>query len=195
MERVMIFIDLNNFNDGLKTHYQKLTDNVGKPLSPPNFDIIKLSEKLANGRSLLRTYVYTAQGDKEDNPEAHEKHRRFIDALRRIPRVEPVVGFLSKQSIPDKVFNPKDSSTYIHVEKETDVNIAKDLLTKAFFNAYDTAIIISADSDFVPVFKVVREIGKNIELVMVSGQGSRSEAVADSFMKVDRDFMNTCLRN
>lgn len=195
MERVMVFLDLNNFNDGLKSYCQKTLENSGKPIPTPNFDIVKLAEQLTANRLLLRTYVYTAQGKAEDNPEVHEKHRRFIDALRRTPRVEPVVGYLSKQPVPGKEMDPKDPTTFIQIEKETDVNIAKDLLTKAFYNAYDTAILISADSDFIPVLKSIREIGKNVEVVVVAGQNSRLDAYADSFKKVDIGFLNNCLRS
>ncbi|MBE3584989.1 NYN domain-containing protein [Desulfofundulus thermocisternus] len=58
-----------------------------------------------------------------------------------------MVGYLAKRQIPGVQLDPANPSTYIYVEKETDVNIATDL-TKAFFNAYDTAVLVSADSDY-----------------------------------------------
>ncbi|HTW95316.1 MAG TPA: NYN domain-containing protein [Tepidisphaeraceae bacterium] len=41
-------------------------------------------------------------------------------------------------------------------EKMTDVNIATELLTDAFTNTFDTALIISADSDLVPPIRALR---------------------------------------
>jgi uncharacterized LabA/DUF88 family protein len=40
----------------------------------------------------------------------------------------------------------------------TDVNIAVELMTDAFTNQYDTAILISGDSDLVPPIKAIKSI-------------------------------------
>ncbi len=45
------------------------------------------------------------------------------------------------------------------VEKGTDVQIATDMLRRAYVNAYDTAILVSGDSDLVPAV----EGGKKLE--------------------------------
>ncbi len=45
-----------------------------------------------------------------------------------------------------------------HEEKMTDVNIATELLRDAFENKFDTAILLSADSDLVPPIRVIREL-------------------------------------
>jgi uncharacterized LabA/DUF88 family protein len=42
-------------------------------------------------------------------------------------------------------------------EKMTDVNIATELLTAAFTDSFDTALIVSADSDLVPPIRAVRQ--------------------------------------
>lgn len=42
-------------------------------------------------------------------------------------------------------------------EKETDVNIALFLLDLAYQDAFDTAIVISGDSDFTPAIKMVKQ--------------------------------------
>jgi uncharacterized LabA/DUF88 family protein len=44
-----------------------------------------------------------------------------------------------------------------HEEKMTDVNIATEMLTDAFCDNYDTALLISGDSDLVPPVLAIRE--------------------------------------
>lgn len=48
------------------------------------------------------------------------------------------------------------------VEKGIDVKLATDMLTNAFYDKYDTAIIVTNDADFVPVIKAVQELGKTV---------------------------------
>ncbi|MGE5570527.1 MAG: NYN domain-containing protein [Rhodospirillales bacterium] len=43
-------------------------------------------------------------------------------------------------------------------EKKTDVNIAVEMLTDAYANAFDTAFLISADSDLVPAIRAIRRL-------------------------------------
>jgi hypothetical protein len=43
-------------------------------------------------------------------------------------------------------------------EKKTDVNIAVEMLTDAYANAFDSAVLISADSDLVPPIEAVRRL-------------------------------------
>ena len=49
-------------------------------------------------------------------------------------------------------------------EKKIDIQIAIDMVSLGYENAYDTAVLVSGDGDFVPVIKKVRELSKNVEL-------------------------------
>jgi uncharacterized LabA/DUF88 family protein len=51
-----------------------------------------------------------------------------------------------------------------HEEKRTDVNIACKILTDAVDNVFDKAVIISADSDLLPVIKAVERIAPEKEI-------------------------------
>jgi uncharacterized LabA/DUF88 family protein len=48
--------------------------------------------------------------------------------------------------------------TRISHEKKTDVNIAVEMMTDAYGDRFDTALLISADSDLVPVIQAIRRI-------------------------------------
>ncbi|MFX1436374.1 MAG: NYN domain-containing protein [Promethearchaeota archaeon] len=50
------------------------------------------------------------------------------------------------------------------IEKKVDINIAIDIISYAYEDAYDTAVLISGDGDFVPVIKKIKELGKNVEI-------------------------------
>ncbi len=50
------------------------------------------------------------------------------------------------------------------IEKKVDIKIAIDIISLAYENAYDTAVLVSGDGDFVPVVKKVKELDKKIEV-------------------------------
>ncbi|MFX1531325.1 MAG: NYN domain-containing protein [Promethearchaeota archaeon] len=50
------------------------------------------------------------------------------------------------------------------IEKKVDIKIAIDIISLAYENAYDTAVLVSGDGDFVPVVKKVKEMDKNVEI-------------------------------
>ena len=50
------------------------------------------------------------------------------------------------------------------IEKKVDINIAIDIISLAYENAYDTAVLVSGDGDFLPVVKKAKKLDKNIEI-------------------------------
>lgn len=50
----------------------------------------------------------------------------------------------------------------VHAEKETDINVAINMLAGAYEDRYETAVIISGDTDMVPVMRMVRATGKRV---------------------------------
>lgn len=50
-------------------------------------------------------------------------------------------------------------------EKGTDVKIATDLITGAVDDIYDTAILVSSDTDLIPAIKYIRYKKKKLEYV------------------------------
>ncbi len=47
-------------------------------------------------------------------------------------------------------------------EKGVDVQIATDMITLAWENTYDIAVLVSADSDFVPLAEFLKTKGKKV---------------------------------
>jgi uncharacterized LabA/DUF88 family protein len=62
-------------------------------------------------------------------------------------------------------------------QKGVDVRIAIDMLFYGSTDKYDTAILVSGDSDLVPAVEAVKSYGKHVEL---------------AFFKYCRDLQNSC---
>lgn len=56
--------------------------------------------------------------------------------------------------------------------KGDDVYLAVDLVSGAYENLYDVAIIVSGDEDFVPALKKVQKLGKKVENAYFIGSSS-----------------------
>lgn len=50
------------------------------------------------------------------------------------------------------------------IEKKIDVKLAIDVVSYAYEDKYDTAVLVSGDGDFVPVLEKIKSLGKNVEV-------------------------------
>lgn len=72
-------------------------------------------------------------------------------------------------------------------QKGVDVYIASDLLSLAFENAYDIAMLVSGDSDFIEVIDKVRERGKLVFLASFeNGKSYDLQKSCDGFISLDK---------
>jgi len=94
--------------------------------------------------------VRAKEGDEKSQTLLRNQHRLFA-RLQRM-RWSIHLGYLLKTG-----------NTY-H-EKGVDVLMAVDLLVGAYEHKYDTAILVSSDTDLLPVMDKVQKLGKQIEYV------------------------------
>ncbi len=90
-----------------------------------------------------------------------ERQNAFLDALRTLPKLQIIFGrFEPNRDECDKCGHPG----YHPQEKKTDVNIATALICDALSDSYDTAILVTGDSDLVPAVESVFRLrpGKRI---------------------------------
>jgi uncharacterized LabA/DUF88 family protein len=154
MKRVMVFIDGNNFENAVNNLMGTET----------RIDYAKLADLVAQKRTgcLMRVYYYTAVGAHDKvKAEATKKFIHFLNT--RIPNCIAKLGFI-------KVLGKDAAGTLITVEKETDVNLAVDMVTLAYTNAYDEAILLSADSDYRAAVNSARNFGKSVVVCSVDQQ-------------------------
>lgn len=165
-ERVMIFIDGSNLFHGIRHLNIKV-------------DYFKLVEFLRESRRLVRAYFYTAVPQERDvkkgTPEwdSLQRQKRFLDEL-------------SFSGIKVKLAKLRRLPSGEFLEKEVDIMLATDMLSLAYQNAYDTAILVSGDSDFIYTVEEVQRIGKRVENATFKKTSSYNlRKVCDRFILLD----------
>ena len=143
MDRVIAYIDGFNLYFGLRDKgwrrylwldVQKLSTNLLKP-----------------GQQLVFTKYFTARVSKPDDK--RRRQQTYLEALGTLPDLDIFYG---KYQLNPRYCKKCGYQDDIPNEKMTDVNIAVELLADAFQNGYDTALLISADSDLTGPVKRVR---------------------------------------
>jgi len=147
LERVITYIDGFNLYFGLKEKGWKRYYWL---------DLVALARSLLKpGQELAEVNYFTARISRAGgNTDDAKRQTIYLDALATRPDLIIHEGhYLAKPQQCWKCGNRWQS----HEEKMTDVNIATRLLIDAFENRYDTALLVSADSDLV---MPVREINR-----------------------------------
>ncbi|GIX04591.1 MAG: hypothetical protein KatS3mg114_0460 [Planctomycetaceae bacterium] len=143
-DRAMAYVDGFNLYFGLKSknfrRYYWL-------------DIERLvSNLLRPGQQLVGVKYFTA--DLRSGNDKWRRQQTFLDALQtHTTQLEIIRGhYLIKQRQCRQCGHTVD----VPEEKKTDVNIATHLMTDAFLDRFDTALVISGDSDLVPPLEMIR---------------------------------------
>ena len=171
-ERVQIFVDGGNFYH-LVLKKLKIGEN--------DFSLDDFCKFLVSGRKDLgkRFYVGTVR-EQEGNPrskEAMSRQTRFFTALKaggweiktsklrmRTERVRIDSRVVNYNKLKKKGI--KEIEVRTTREKGIDVKLATDMIVGAVDDRYDTAIVISSDSDLIPAIDWVRKKrNKNVEYI------------------------------
>lgn len=89
------------------------------------------------------------------------RHQYYFSAIRSLGGVDIIDGrYATKAKACHAVCKtcnaPCQHSPLTHEEKETDVSIGLHILNDAYKRLYDRLVLVSADSDFVPVVRLLR---------------------------------------
>ena len=140
-ERVVIFIDGSNL-------YYSLKD-----LEIKKVDFKKMLNFLTENKLLISTFYYNASLNRGIDEVKYWEQQKFFDVLRKIPDFKVILCRMRKHK--------KDGKIFFDV-KGDDVYLAIDLVSGAYENLYDTAIILSGDEDFVPAIQKAQKLGKKV---------------------------------
>lgn len=135
-------------------------------------------------------YYFTALATWDQNKAL--RHKLFI----RVQEHFGVIPIYGKFKMRDKTCRICHGKYQIPEEKQTDVNIAIKLLTLGFNDEYDTAVIISGDSDLIPSVKAVREElpAKRIGIVIpIHRTAIELQNIADFHMKIKEKHLASCI--
>lgn len=105
------------------------------------------------------------------------KKRRHLDFVS-VQRDRGVTVVLGKFRLVQRTCRICKQIFDTYEEKRTDVNIAITMLQLAFANAYDKAILISADSDLIPAIEAVKSIRPSIKITVVVPLGRKAKALS-----------------
>ena len=194
MLRWMVFIDHMNFDIALRKYYRGLDKPTIK------LDYNKLFRNVCtriDNVDFLKGFIFVPKPDdflmKDKNL---EQYYNWVAGMKNAPYTDVIEGRYVARQIDDLV--PMDierKSTYYKVEKGTDINLAVHAISKAFYNAYDIAFFLSADTDYVKVYEVLKSIGKITVVVGVKGQNINSiRPIVDNTLILDEGFFKTCER-
>ncbi len=173
-ERITIYIDGGNF-------YHLVLKKLG--VENPDFDFEGFAHFLSNGRNIVldgkRYYVGTVR-EKENNPKSKEsmaiQNKLFTNLISDswVIKTSKLREREEKLVIDSRVDNFKKIKElgFSEIryrrdrEKGIDVKIVTDLFMGAIDNKYDTAIIVSSDTDLVPAIDSLRmRLKKRVEYV------------------------------
>ena len=183
MKRITFFIDGFNLYHALDNnpHYHQYKW----------LNLAKLATCYLTKRDKIQSiYYFTALATW--SPSKIKKHKKYIKALE-LQNIQIVYGEFRKK---DKLC-PLCKRTYTTFEeKQTDVNVALNLFELAIQDQYDTAIIISGDSDLIPSIQAVKSTFPTKQVGVVIPIGRRAELlkqICDFHIKMKEKHLKTSL--
>jgi uncharacterized LabA/DUF88 family protein len=170
----MIFIDGSNMYHSLKAYFKR-TD----------IDLACFNEKILDKRRLVRMYYYNALVGKLEEPERFKDQDKFFKSVAAIPYTELRLGRL--------VYTSQWPSSP-PFEKGVDVQLATDMITHAFKNNYEVAILVAGDNDYVGAIQAVKDNGKHVEVALFGQERTSRQLrdVADRVITLDGRILRGC---
>lgn len=165
MQRVISYIDGFNLYFGLKSKGWRKYYWL---------DLVRLSRALLKpNQQLVQSHYFTARiRNSGGNSQDARRQSLWLDALATLPDIEIHYGhYLQKQQICKSC----GAQWISHEEKMTDVNIATQLLTDAYEQRFDTALVISGDSDLTTPIKRVRQRFPEKRVIVAFPPGRHSD--------------------
>lgn len=145
MPRVIAYIDGFNLYYGLRANHWRRFYWLN--LRQVALHLLKPGQALVETKYF--TSLVTAPLDK------NRRQAIFLEALGTLPDFSIYYGHY----LADTIVCRQCGHTYTtHHEKMTDVNIATELLSDAFADRFDVALLVSADSDLVAPVQKVRQL-------------------------------------
>ncbi|MDI6798037.1 MAG: NYN domain-containing protein [Desulfatibacillaceae bacterium] len=174
MPKIMIFIDgtwlysnLNllskRFGDDYKLDYGKL----------PHLLADLVEEKIGRTQTdLVRTCLFASIPENNDPADDHivRQKQDFFDILREEYHYDVEIFPINYRGRHIRRHERDASDEFIPQEKCVDIALASSMLYYAAIpNAYDIAVAVIGDRDFVPVLQKLRRLGKRVAIASVKG--------------------------
>lgn len=153
--------------DGFNLYYGAVKGTSFKWLN-----IQKMCELLLPGKRIERIKYFTARvSARRDDPDKPTRQQIYLRALRTLPGIQIIYGsFLSHdvlmplaEPVPG---GPRFAKVVKTEEKGSDVNIAAHLINDAHKGSFESAVLVTNDSDVAEAIKIVRnELGLEVGIL------------------------------
>ena len=195
MQRAMLFLDFENFDIAYKNYY----NTMGRAY--PRLDYNELPRRvvdmLPTAHVLVKTFLFAPKPDEflMQDIKWYNKYK-WIDGLKNQKYFTVVESeHRARPNFYERPMDIADPDSYHIVEKGTDIHLTAHLITKGFMNAYDTAVIMSGDTDYIPVLDILNTLGRSTVIVGVEGQNLHKFVHhSDDQMLLDDNVFQMCLR-
>jgi uncharacterized LabA/DUF88 family protein len=166
MTRVVAYVDGFNLYFGLKARY-------GRRYHWLDLQAL-VASLLQPGQELREVWYFTAWV--KNDADAALRQSTYLDALAdHCPHVHLVEGRFQEKL---RVCKSCGAGWIGYEEKETDVNIAIALVEDAVQDRYDTAILVSGDSDLRPAVAAVKRLRPQKRIIAAFPPGRHSRVLA-----------------
>ncbi len=154
-------------------------------------DVTKLAQKLiSTNQTLVEVKYFTSRIT--NNPGKQKRQNTYLDALGTLNNLQIIYG-----NYQTEFLSCPGCGVVKHIpgEKQTDVNIATEMLVDAFTDKADDLILITADSDQCPAMKAVRSAGKRVVIALPPGREKFMEVkfAADSSFDISAKHLRDAL--
>ena len=197
MSRIITYVDGFNLYHGAK----ELMGSSSNASTWKWLDLFRLSTKLCPNDEVVKVKYFTARV-KSLNPKSStiNNQHAYLRALATQPHLETFLGQFDYRKSRMPLVNPPNLARYqVHrqfglplrryedgnisipvwrtEEKATDVNLGSHLISDAFRDHFDTALVISNDSDLCePIRLTTHDLGKKV--IVVNPRGHRQQSVS-----------------
>jgi uncharacterized LabA/DUF88 family protein len=148
MERVIGYVDGFNLYFGLKSKGWQRYFWLDVPAL--------LGNLLRPNQQLVETKYFTSRvSASPSDPDKPRRQNVYLEALQTRPGLLTFFGHYLQQSV---TCNRCGATWPQYAEKMTDVNIATEMLTDAFQDRFETALLVSGDSDLTAPIRTIRRL-------------------------------------
>lgn len=187
-KKSMVFIDASNLLGGWWTYcknnnYTSPNKTTSKQELTKKIDYDKLIKEITKDTDFIRGYFYDAVNEPIDS-----KKQGFFDKLRSI-EITIVTKKLRHKSVQCKHCSTTDYN--VPYQKGIDVALVTEVMSLATEKAYEIAIIVSGDNDFVDAINFIKSKGLKVWVVsFINSLGEDTMRSADKVIHLDKLFNN-----
>ncbi len=207
VKKAIVFVDANNWYH-----------NVKKFFKPGGISIKKVSDLICNNLKLQLAEIrwYASIPDIRDGEETYYEHMRFLSELEKegIKIITRKLQRLSNKEITKKKKETIDSldlcdnckplieanfldlSDIKRKEKGIDIWVAIDMIRKSIVEKEcDVCILISGDTDFVPVVRLIKKSGKEVLSAFVPFGYSTELRNSTNYFIIKKETLTKCFKD